>query len=57
MNYEEIEIRIFFYSTLDFSMFSHLDTVELADSFFNYNEFLKESNNRIKTLKISGEFR
>lgn len=36
-------------------MFTNLNTIELADSLFNYDEYLNESNDNIKTLRITSE--
>jgi hypothetical protein len=53
-NEDDVRIRTFFYKSLDFSMFTFIDTIELGDSHFNYDDIVKHKNYGIKTLIITG---
>jgi hypothetical protein len=54
---DHIRIRSEFYQSLDFSLYTKLDTIELADQHFYYDGINKNPNTGIKTLIISGGLR
>lgn len=38
---DEVRIISFFYKSLDFSLFTLVDTIEISDRHFNYNDIIK----------------
>ena len=52
-NEEEERIISYFYKSLDFSLFTQIDTIEIADIHLNFNDILQNQNLGIKKLIIS----
>ncbi len=52
-NEEDERIISYFYKSLDFSLFTQIDTIEIADSQLNFDDILQNQNLGIKKLIIS----